>query len=639
MTEDLTSSQTPQTPTSHQALTADDHQQDSTRSDETESIEGVQLPHQVQSPKGKMKLNQEQVQGLKKKRLRQQKAGVWQTFKYHWQAPEKKLGFIALGVVSLGAIGLAIKSNQPDRIFLQGDETIAVKTEGENVINEEQAEFARQRALKKQGEGQAGIDLSTATKRVIRPSEFTEQDFKDTDRFKQITDGESNQVLFVDVTTNKKYDEKGNEVVDMPIEQPYYNPPPVSYSQFHQHENYIKYQEQQGSQQNQALLVGNDTVGQNVAEQNAQQPQYSYQAPPTPYSTYTTADGQQVAITHSTTLQNQIDRLNSQSQQHGNTMLSSMQRTQAIEQGIRQDLAQPKPINPLQAQAQSTIQNTVNRLNQSSAYGGFSYGVSYAQGSVGEFNNQLGGMNAVNAMPTPYNQGQLTTPAQSQVTLLPPHIIRQGTTWLVMIDQDVNSDKSSEVRGIILDGPYKGGVINGVLLPTGTRNLAGMVRFNSIEPKNPRQPVVALTAQALSLKGNSPDVTTSVKRHYAQNYGAIVLESVAQGYGDAYSNVGESTVVTDNGTVITTKSNKVDTAQIRGATIGALSQRLNTDLARLGNRPPTYKIEKGTIVKVRLTANLNILTGLVSDGTGASTGTSPNNTNMTTHTFHAPNQQ
>lgn len=580
----------------------------------TADMQGVKLPNNVGGTAPKkisVTLTAEQAQQVEAKKIRPNapQKGALYVAKEKLRTPQGKVGAF-MGILTL-VVGSSFLIKPEEKRTLKGDETIQSQASGELIYNEQQAEFALKRALEEQGEGQAGLNINTATRRVIRPSEFDAEDIKDATRFKPVFDSKSNTTVFVDVMTNKRYDTEGNEVVDVPIEQPQYNPVPVSYSQFHQHENFVNGAYNNTAQSANDLAVGTANYQANVPQAEQKESQ----------TTYTTPQGQQYNLTHSPQLQSRIEMLNAQNQVHTQNVLEVRNQTQQIQQDFAQQINTPPQPNPNVGTAQGAINGVMSRLNQPSSYSIFNYGVSYQQGSIGEhkLNSANGTASATNGAPTPYAQGAYTpnsTNNPQSPRLLPTSTIRQGTAWLVMITQDVNSDKSNTVQGIILDGYYKGATIRGRIVQIGSRNQNITVQFDTIEPKNPRQPIVVLSAEAMNLKDNSPAVATDIDRHYVQNYGAIVLESVAQGYGEAYSNVGETTVVTDSGNVVTTRSNKPDTATVRGEAIGALADRLNQDIVRLGNRPMTFKIAKGTVVKVRLLSNLDTITGT---STGSST--------------------
>ena len=409
---------------------------------------------------------------------------------------------------------------------------------------------------------------------------------KDTTRFKLVTNKElvakgdigENENIYVDIKTNKVYDEKGNELRGIILEQPMYQP-----------ETTVNYQ-QLGSENQ--ILLGSEKISDD-----------DYQNQNTSSSSSSQSDEEAYTGQISARLQGQINNLNTNSNIQNGRMERINQERVIIDNNYQASLqngAYAQNNNPYASNAQAVIADALNRLNQPSSYGEFSYPVQFKNDTVGSYAE------------TKVNEQKQANLAgiNANVTLLPNHVLRQGTEWLVMVDNEVNTDKDTEVIGTILNGYYQGGKIYGVLTPIGTRRSGAMVQFAMIEPKNPRIPVVAMNAQARSLKDNGRDVATKVNRHYAQNYTAMIAESVLQGYGDAYSNRTTTTTITGSGTVVQ-NTPKVDSAEIRGNVYGALADRILADSnARLSNRPPTYLIKKGTVIKVKLTQNLDVRTGL-----------------------------
>lgn len=185
---------------------------------------------------------------------------------------------------------------------------------------------------------------------------------------------------------------------------------------------------------------------------------------------------------------------------------------------------------------------------------------------------------------------------------LPSHVLRAGTSIPVIITKSVNSDEGNRVTGEVLSGKFAGSTVYGVISPT-ARSVG--VLFTRLAPPNPRKPIMPINAMATTLGSQKDAIATDVKRHYGRNYGVLALTSILEGYGDAYEGAGQTSVVTDSGSIVTVKSNKVDTAQIRGEVIGNLGSRLTEDVAKAGSRPPTFLIAQGTVVNMILTNNLD----------------------------------
>lgn len=180
------------------------------------------------------------------------------------------------------------------------------------------------------------------------------------------------------------------------------------------------------------------------------------------------------------------------------------------------------------------------------------------------------------------------------------NILRAGTNIPVIITKSVNTDEGTRVTGEIISGKFAGSKVYGTVYPT-ARSMG--IRFDRIAPKNPRKPLIPLNAIATTIGTQKEAVATNVKRHYGQNYGVLALSSILEGYGEAYSDVGQTSIVTDSGNVVTVNDGKVDSDRIRGNVIGSLGSRLTTDVSKLGDRPPTYYVAQGTVVNMVLTSN------------------------------------
>lgn len=200
---------------------------------------------------------------------------------------------------------------------------------------------------------------------------------------------------------------------------------------------------------------------------------------------------------------------------------------------------------------------------------------------------------------------QRNTGASAQLTAdgkIPPHIIRAGERIPVIITKAVNTDEGGRVTGEVVSGKFRGAKVYGSVVPT-ARSVG--VRFTHLAPPNPRKPIIPINAIAATVVTDKEAIATNVKRHYARNYGVLALTSVLEGYGAAYEGVGQKSIVTDSGSVVTVNSGEIDNERIRGEVIGRLGQRLTQDVSRQGERPPTYFIAQGTLVNMVLTNNLD----------------------------------
>lgn len=180
------------------------------------------------------------------------------------------------------------------------------------------------------------------------------------------------------------------------------------------------------------------------------------------------------------------------------------------------------------------------------------------------------------------------------------HVLRAGTNIPVIVTKSVNTDEGTRVTAEIISGKFAGSKVYGTVYPTG-RSMG--IRFDRIAPKNPKKPLIPINAIANTIGTQKEAVATNIKRHYGQNYGILALTSILEGYGEAYSDAGQTSIVTDSGNVVTVTDGEVDSDKIRGKVIGSLGSRLTNDVSRLGNRAPTYYVAQGTVVNMVLTSN------------------------------------
>lgn len=186
---------------------------------------------------------------------------------------------------------------------------------------------------------------------------------------------------------------------------------------------------------------------------------------------------------------------------------------------------------------------------------------------------------------------------------LPSNIIRAGTKWQAVITNSVNTDEGTRVTAEIVGGKFSGSQLYGTVQPSG-RNVG--IIWDTIAPVNSRKPLIPLQAYATTIGSNKTAVSNDVTYHYAQNYGIRALTSAMRGYGEALADSGEEVYYNSDGQVIATKKKKADSEEIRAEIIRQFGNDLSNDIAKLGNRPPTYKVPMGKIVNVVLSSNLDV---------------------------------
>lgn len=186
---------------------------------------------------------------------------------------------------------------------------------------------------------------------------------------------------------------------------------------------------------------------------------------------------------------------------------------------------------------------------------------------------------------------------------LPNNILRAGTQWQAVITKSVNTDEGLQVIAELVTGKFAGSTIYGIVQPSG-RNIG--VQFQTVAQPNTRKPLIPIQAYATTIGSQKTAISNDVKNHYTRNYGIKGLSAVLRGVGEAYDGAGETSVITESGTVITAKDGKPNADKIRADVLGELGDDLTADIAKLGNRPPTYKVPIGTVVNVVLSGDLDI---------------------------------
>ena len=234
--------------------------------------------------------------------------------------------------------------------------------------------------------------------------------------------------------------------------------------------------------------------------------------------------------------------------------------------------------------------------NQNSNQGGYANG-----GSAG-----YGNGNNSNGVNVGFGQSNTLNNAQNGEIIdqrLPNNIVRAGTKWQAIITKAVNTDEGLQVIAELVTGKFAGSTIYGTVQPSG-RNIG--VQFSSIAQRNSRKPLIPISSYATTIGEQKTAISTDVKNHYTRNYGIKGLSAVLRGVGEAYDGAGETSIITDSGNVITTKDSKPDASKIKADVLGELGKDLTSDISKLGNRPPTYKVPIGTVVNVVLASDLDI---------------------------------
>lgn len=199
-------------------------------------------------------------------------------------------------------------------------------------------------------------------------------------------------------------------------------------------------------------------------------------------------------------------------------------------------------------------------------------------------------------------------PEEEEVKNLASHIVRVGTTWNVVVENEVNTDNGTTVFARALSGPYAGSRLIGTINSAGLANRSAGVVFETLIPERRNKNAIPIKAVGMTLGDLNTHVATSVNRHYLQRYSALIAQGITGGYGEAYSeNTGVTSQVINPDGSVTTVSNKEkpDSEEIRGQVIGQLGSELEGEFGAIRARPTTFTINQGTPLTIMFVENMN----------------------------------
>lgn len=512
-------------------------------------------------------------------------------FKKSLSTPTARIFLLFFMVCILITLTYCSISPQRTNTVLTGSEGFAISAKAEQQLNTEQAQFYHNQTLENQSGD--GIDISAAKMTVIEKGEFSpEEIIQNPERF--IARRHRSETIYLDRQTQKFYNKQGYILMIADIETPTVVQTPAQYEGF----MYA---------QNNTTNTPYDTYTQGASYQA---PSASEAIPQNNTPNHITPTAQQ-NTTNSTTVYNQS--YYSYAQQAQIKLEEDNQNYQQTLEQLNQNriilATPPETIAPSSNQVMAS--QTITQMRQSLAqnkpsnfvWSSFVVPNTTQAGSVTFSANGIYSTDTQNAMQENTIHDTTVEQENKPTGRLSANTIRQGTEWLAVVLNDVNSDYGTEISALLLNGRFAGSIMRGNIGVSGIQNIGA--QFYVIEPKDPTKEVISVHAKAISLISQQEAIATDINKHHGRNYTALMLQSAIGGYGAAYANMGASTEINRaDGTIITTTNSDVDEKRIYGQMLASLSSKLASDAALLGNRPITYKIAQGTVIKVRLTQNL-----------------------------------
>jgi intracellular multiplication protein IcmE len=163
-----------------------------------------------------------------------------------------------------------------------------------------------------------------------------------------------------------------------------------------------------------------------------------------------------------------------------------------------------------------------------------------------------------------------------------------------------DSDAPGPVLAKIVQGDYAGATLIGSFQKAEN---ALVISFDRMTVENTRDgeeinETVAVEAIAVSTDYIGTALATHVDRHLFQKIGIGFLAGFAEGFGDAISQKGETTINGTSGTVTTTTGDLSTKEELYAAGGKAVSNTGSILMDEFGRRPTTVRVESGTPIGV-----------------------------------------
>jgi len=175
-----------------------------------------------------------------------------------------------------------------------------------------------------------------------------------------------------------------------------------------------------------------------------------------------------------------------------------------------------------------------------------------------------------------------------------------GTILYAQLVGRANSDHPGPVLAKILQGEYTGATLIGsfqvaqnALVISFDRMTVGTTRSGEVIDET-----VPIQATAVDTAYIGTGLATSVNRHLFQKLAIAFTAGFAQGFGDAISQTGETSIDTGNGTITTGSKDLNADEELMVAGGNAVSEAGSILQQEFGNRPTTVIVEAGTPVGV-----------------------------------------
>ena len=175
-----------------------------------------------------------------------------------------------------------------------------------------------------------------------------------------------------------------------------------------------------------------------------------------------------------------------------------------------------------------------------------------------------------------------------------------GTILYAQMVGRANSDHPGPVLAKILQGEYTGATLIGTFQVAQNALVINFDRMTVATTRDGEEinETVPVQATAVDTTYIGTGLATKVDRHMFQKLAIAFTAGVAQGFGDAISDTGETTIDTGNGTITTGGKDLNTREELLAAGGQAVSQAGSILQQEFGNRPTTVIVEAGTPIGV-----------------------------------------
>lgn len=175
-----------------------------------------------------------------------------------------------------------------------------------------------------------------------------------------------------------------------------------------------------------------------------------------------------------------------------------------------------------------------------------------------------------------------------------------GTILYAQMVGRANSDHPGPVLAKILQGEYTGATLIGTFQVAQNALVINFDRMTVATTRDGEEinETVPIQATAVDTTYIGTGLATKVDRHMFQKLAIAFTAGFAQGFGDAISDTGETTIDTGNGTITTGGKDLNTREELLAAGGQAVSEAGSILQQEFGNRPTTVIVEAGTPIGV-----------------------------------------